>query len=205
MQVVRFKSFHAVGIALLMLICLAASPQRAAAQDAASFISSLGTRGLQALSPSMPAGATGGAVQATARRTISISPEISRFVLGPYARMMSPGAQQQFAPLFRDYLAQVYMTRLSRYADAPFRVTGSRPCGRRNRRHQPGLRRTGPPVEIDWHVTNQNGHYLVTDVVVDGVSMKATQRSEFASIIQRNGGQPDALVSVLRQQLAQAR
>ena len=35
--------------------------------------------------------------------------------------------------------------------------------------------------------------------------MKATQRSEFASIIQRNGGQPDALIPVLRQQLAQAR
>ena len=63
----------------------------------------------------------------------------------------------------------------------------------------------GSPFGLDWHVTNQNGRWLVTDVVVDGVSMKATQRSEFASIIQRNGGQPDALITVLRQQLAQAR
>ena len=47
--------------------------------------------------------------------------------------------------------------------------------------------------EIDWHVMNNGGRYLVTDVVVDGVSMKITQRSEFAAIIQRNGGRPRGL------------
>jgi hypothetical protein len=35
--------------------------------------------------------------------------------------------------------------------------------------------------------------------------MKVTHRNEFASIIQRNGGQPDALLPALRQQLAQLR
>ena len=59
--------------------------------------------------------------------------------------------------------------------------------------------------QIDWHVIDRGGRPLVTDVVVDGVSMKATHRNEFASIIQRNGGQPDALLPALRQQLAQAR
>ena len=74
-------------------------------------------------------------------------------MLGPYARMMSPGAQQQFAPLFRDYLAQVYMTRLSRYADAPFRVTGSRPWGGETVVTSQVTTANGSPVEIDWHVT----------------------------------------------------
>ena len=60
------------------------------------------------------------------------------------------------------------------------------------------------PFGLDWHVTNQNGRWLVTDVVVDGVSMKATQRSEFAAIIQRNGGQPQALLAALRQQIGQS-
>jgi ABC-type transporter MlaC component len=34
--------------------------------------------------------------------------------------------------------------------------------------------------------------------------MKATQRDEFAKIIQNNGGQPSALLAVLRQQLRDA-
>lgn len=203
MQVIKFKSLHAIGIALMMLLCLAAAPQRAAAQDATSFISSLGARGLQALSPSIPR-----AQQETRFRQLLDNnfdlPEISRFVLGPYARVMSPEEQQQFAPLFRDYLARVYVTRLSHYADTPFRVTGSRPWGGETVVTSQVTTNSGP-VEIDWHVVNHSGRWLVTDVVVDGVSMKTTQRSEFASIIQRNGGQPSALVAVLRQQLAQYR
>ena len=203
MQIVRFKSFHAVGIALLMLTCLAAAPRDAAAQDATSFISSLGTRGLQALSPSLPPAQQEARFKQLLDSNFDI-PGISRFVLGPYARTMSPGAQQQFAPLFRDYLARVYTTRLRRYADAPFGATGSRPAGGETVVTSQ-VWANNSPFGIDWYVTNQNGRYLVTDVVVDGVSMKATQRSEFASIIQRNGGQPDTLVAVLRQQLAQAR
>ena len=102
--------------------------------------------------------------------------------------MMSPDAQQQFAPLFRDYLARVYVTRLSRYADTPFRVTGSRPWGSETVVTSQVTTANGAPVGIDWNVQNYGGRFLVTDVVVDGVSMKTTQRSEFASVIQRNGG-----------------
>jgi phospholipid transport system substrate-binding protein len=50
---------------------------------------------------------------------------------------------------------------------------------------------------------NNGGRYLITDVVVGGVSMKVTQRDEFAAIIQRNGGRPEALLAALRQQLGQ--
>jgi phospholipid transport system substrate-binding protein len=204
MQVFRRKIFQGIGITLLMLTCLAATPRGAAAQDAASFISSLGARGLQALSPSLSEAQKQAGFRDLLANNFDLA-GISRFVLGPYARTMSPAAQQQFEPLFRDYLAQVYTTRLSRYADAPFRVTGSRPMGGETVVTSQVWTSDGSPVEIDWHLQNRDGRFLVTDVVVGGVSMKTTQRGEFASVIQRNGGQPDALIAVLRQQLAQAR
>ncbi len=204
MQVFRRRIFHGVGIALLMLTCLAATPRGAAAQDAASFISSLGARGLQALRPSLSEAQKVAGFRQLLENNFDLA-EISRFVLGPYARTMSPAAQQQFQPLFRDYLAQVYTTRLSRYADAPFRVTGSQPSGGETVVTSQVWTSGGSPVQIDWHVQNRGGRFVVTDVVVGGVSMKTTQRAEFASIIQRNGGQPDSLIAVLRQQLAQYR
>jgi phospholipid transport system substrate-binding protein len=186
-----------------MLTSVAATPSGAAAQDAASFISSLGARGLQALSPSLSQ-----AQKEAGFRELLVAnfdlPGISRFVLGSYARAMSPTAQQEFQPLFRDYLARVYAQRLSRYADAPFRVTGSRPFGSETVVTSQ-VSANGSPVDLDWQVQNQNGRLVVTDVVVGGVSMKVTQRSEFASVIQRNGGKPDSLIAALRQQLAQAR
>jgi phospholipid transport system substrate-binding protein len=40
--------------------------------------------------------------------------------------------------------------------------------------------------------------------VVEGVSMAVTQRQEFASVIQRNGGQIDALLKLLREKAGQS-
>ncbi|MGC2203775.1 MAG: ABC transporter substrate-binding protein [Stellaceae bacterium] len=42
----------------------------------------------------------------------------------------------------------------------------------------------------------------MSDVSVDGISMAVTQRSEFASVIQHNGGQVQGLIAMLRQKTA---
>ena len=52
----------------------------------------------------------------------------------------------------------------------------------------------GQPIRVDWRVRRGK----VIDVIVEGVSMSVTQRSEFASIIQRNGGKVSALINHLK-------
>jgi phospholipid transport system substrate-binding protein len=49
-------------------------------------------------------------------------------------------------------------------------------------------------VRVDWRVRGGK----VIDVIVEGVSMSVTQRSEFSSIIQRNGGDIEALITHLQ-------
>ena len=194
-----------IGAIVLSAMFCAALPRGAAAQDhdAAAFIQNLGTKGLQALGPSVPEPQRVARFHQLFQADFDI-PEISRFVLGQHARTMPPQQQQEFTGLFQDYIAHAYAARLAPYAGAPFRVTGERPFGGEtvitSQASKPG---GGQPAQIDWHVINNGGRFLVTDVVVDGVSMKATQRSEFAAIIQRNGGRPEALLAALRQQLGQ--
>lgn len=200
----RFRTLRAAGLVVLLVGCLGVAPRDAAAQDAAAFISNLGAQGMQVLGPSVPQQQRAARFRQLLDSDFDM-PEISRFVLGPHARSMSPAAQQEFQPLFREYVVQAYTTRLAPYGGLPFQVTGTRPHGGETVVTSQVQRGGGNPVQIDWHVINRSGRWLVTDVVVDGVSMKATQRSEFASIIQRNGGQPDALLAALRQQVAQAR
>jgi phospholipid transport system substrate-binding protein len=60
-------------------------------------------------------------------------------------------------------------------------------------------------VQIDWYLVNRGGDYKITDLSIGGISMKVTQRDEFARWIQNNGGRFDALLAVLRQQIAQGR
>src|SRR5436190_15108896 len=128
MPELKFRTLRAAGLVLLLVGCLGAAPRGAAAQDAAAFISNLGAQGLQVLGPSVPQQQRAARFRQLLDSDFDMA-EIGRFVLGPAARTMSPASQQEFQPLFRDYLVQAYTTRLGQYAGAPFRVTGTRANG----------------------------------------------------------------------------
>lgn len=204
MRQFSLRSLRAVGLLVLAMACLPTMNREAAAQDAAAFINNLGQQGIQVLGPSVPQQQRSARFRQLLDSDFDLA-EIGRFVLGPSARTMSPAAQQEFLPLFRDYLVHAYTARLGQYGGAPFHVTGTRPHGGETVVTSQVQRSGGSPIQIDWHVVDRGGRSKVSDVVVDGVSMKVTHRNEFASIIQRNGGQPDALLPALRQQLAQLR
>ena len=53
---------------------------------------------------------------------------------------------------------------------------------------------------MDWHVRKIDGRYRVIDIMVEGVSMAVTQRSEFASVARRDG--LDGLLAILRARTA---
>jgi phospholipid transport system substrate-binding protein len=143
-------------------------------------------------------------------------PGIARFVLGRYWQLASPSEQREFLSLFEDYIVRTYSTRLSRYADSGDlpRVIGSRlaPDGtvvssqlRLANGGGPKAGGHGPtvlPINIDWRPTAQNGSYKITDVIVDDISMAASERSEFASVIERGGGEVHTLLVMMHRQTA---
>lgn len=52
------------------------------------------------------------------------------------------------------------------------------------------------PVRIDWRVRAAAGHYRMIDVAVEGVSLVISNRSEFDSVVGRQG--LDALIAQIR-------
>ncbi len=63
--------------------------------------------------------------------------------------------------------------------------------------------RAGEPILVDWRVRETDGRPQIIDVVVAGVSLVVTQRSEFQSVVQSKGF--DGLMALLRQRIGQAR
>src|SRR5262249_62019908 len=61
----------------------------------------------------------------------------------------------------------------------------------------------GPPIKVDWRVGKSGEGYKIVDVIVEGISMAVTERQEFASVIQRNNGQVEALLKLLREKSGQ--
>jgi phospholipid transport system substrate-binding protein len=132
-------------------------------------------------------------------------PGIARFVLGRYWRTASEEEQQEFVKLFEDYVVFVYTARLSNFGGEALKVRGSRSDGDgvivSTDVVSPG---TASPMRIDWRLVTGNGAYKISDVIVEGVSMAVTQRSEFASVVQRNGGQVRGLLAMMRDKTANA-
>lgn len=132
---------------------------------------------------------------------------IGRFAMGPYWRSLSKPQQAEYQRLFENMIVEVYSNRFGDYKGQKLEVRNGRtendsdvivnsfivPAG------------GGEEVQVDWRVRNRDGQYKVIDVVVAGVSMALTQRSEFASVIQRGGGDVGVLLTHLRTGIQQAK
>ena len=174
----------------------------AAAADPAAMISDLGSRALQVLDKNTPQSERVARFRELLREDFDV-PAIGRFVLGRYWNTATPEQRAEFVKLFEDYVAIAYATRLAEYTGENFKVTGSRPDADGAIVSSQIIRPSGAaPVKVDWRLTGRNGSYKISDVSVDGISMAVTQRSEFASVIQHNGGQVQGLITMLRERTA---
>lgn len=128
---------------------------------------------------------------------------IARFVLGRYWRGASGEEQQEFVKLFENYVVFVYTARLANFGGETFNIRGSRSDGDgaivSTDVISPG---STSPLRMDWRLVNDNGAYKINDVIIEGVSMAVTQRSEFASVVQRNGEQVSRLIALMREKTA---
>ncbi len=121
-------------------------------------------------------------------------PGIARFVLGRYWRSASQDEQQEFLRLFEDYVV------FSSLNGETLKIRGSRAEESGVIVSTDMINPGGEaPVKIDWRLVTDNGVFKINDVVIEGISMMVTQRSEFASVIQRHGGQVSGLLSMMRE------
>jgi len=184
--------------ALVLMAGTLATPVLAAA-DPAAMIKDLGNRALEVLGKNASPAQRVARFHELFREDFDV-PGIARFVLGRYWKTSTPEQQEEFVKLFEDYIALVYSSQLAAYSGETLKVTGSRPEPEGAVVASEIVRPTGtPPVKVEWHLTDRNGAYKISDVAVDGISMAVTQRSEFAAVIQRNGGQVQGLINQLRE------
>ncbi|MBY0428587.1 MAG: ABC transporter substrate-binding protein [Alphaproteobacteria bacterium] len=126
---------------------------------------------------------------------------LGKFALGPTNwRSATPAQRQEYQKLFEKLVVQIYNDRFSLYHGETWKVVDGKPEDDRDT-YVSGLiikpNPSAPPVKVDWRVRNKGGHQQVIDVIVEGVSMTVTQRSEFAAVIQKNGGDLDAFLKTL--------
>lgn len=185
--------------AFIMLAGALAPAIPAAAADPTALISNLSSRVLEVLGKDATQSQRVARFRDLLREDFAV-PEIARFVLGRYWNVVTEEQRAEFVKLFEEYIAFAYSTRLAEYRGETFKVTGSRPDADGAVVSSLILRPAGAaPVKVEWRLIERNGVYKISDVSVDGISMAVTQRAEFASVIQHNGGQVQGLITMLRE------
>jgi phospholipid transport system substrate-binding protein len=187
--------------AVAVVAGLSWAPLSAMADDAPSvFINSLGQQAMTVIRrPDMPIETKTGYFRQLLRQDFDLN-GISRFVLGPYWRVASPGERQQFSDLLTQRLIDVYGRRLAQASDGQFVVSGSRTGPDGVVVTSQIIRGQGAPIVVDWRLGVSDGHYAIEDVAIDGVSMAMAERSEIGDQISRDGGQIEPLLAGMREQ-----
>jgi phospholipid transport system substrate-binding protein len=128
---------------------------------------------------------------------------IGRFVIGRNWQVATPEQQKEYMRLFEELVIKTYSDRFALYTGEGFRVRAVRPEGDRDFivnsdiTHPDG----SPSTLVDWRLRQKDGKLGIIDVVVEGVSMSVTQRQEYASVIERSGGNIDGLLDLMRQRI----
>ena len=127
-------------------------------------------------------------------------PKITNFVLGKYARTITPDQRARFAAAFRVYAEGVYQNRIDDYHGEALKVTGSTV-------RKPGDvivntvisgGQVGQPLPVSWRVMGGGTSWKVVDVQFKGVWLAITQQQDFVSTIDNAGGNVDVLIAQLQ-------
>jgi phospholipid transport system substrate-binding protein len=128
---------------------------------------------------------------------------MTRVVVGPPWRSMSPEEQQGLVTAFSDYTIATYASRFKDYSGERFVVdpaTSTLPSGDVIV-HTKLVPHDGEPVELDYLLRSQPDGLRIIDVLLNGtVSEMAERRSEYSSTL-RDGGAA-ALIRMLQQKTA---
>jgi phospholipid transport system substrate-binding protein len=171
----------------------------AAAADAQKFIGNLAEASIGSL--------TGSSLSEAERETRFRSlleskfdmPGISKFVLARYWRVASDAERAGFQRLFEDLLVQAYAKKFTEYTGEHFQVAGSQANDDDSITVNSLINRpNGDVVRLDWRVADAGG-LKISDLIIDGISLRTTYRSDVASVIQNEGGKVLELIDALRQ------
>ena len=131
---------------------------------------------------------------------------IAAFCLGSYWQKASEPQRQEYQKLFEDLIVQSYSQRLRSVYNGQELVFGAtRPDGKTGTwvSSRFSAAANAPSEEVLWRVRKtESDQYRVVDVVFANVSLVVTQRDDFVSILQRNGGNMDEFLATLRDKVA---
>lgn len=162
--------------------------QAATVDDAKAFTHSLGDKAIAIMKEEgKPVDAKIKKVQDLFSNTVDIE-WVSKFVLGRYWKEATDQQKKDYMKNYHDFLLKHYTEKFTEYTNESFNITNAREDSPGSFTLRMEIVRPGQEsVVVDYRLHAKGSDFKIFDIIVEGVSLITTQRSEFSSIVQRQG------------------
>jgi phospholipid transport system substrate-binding protein len=125
-------------------------------------------------------------------------PTIARSALGVAAKSASSGQMAGFTKAFQGYISRKYGRRFREFIGGRIEVTDAKPIKSYFEVVSIAYLQGEAPFDLRWHVSDKSGRQLFFNIIIEGINMLASERTEIGSILDSNGGDIDKLIAVLK-------
>ena len=125
---------------------------------------------------------------------------IGFYTLGSARKNLDENQKKEYQELFNKYFLKSFSSRLAEYTNPEIEVNGKEKLNENYTIVNSLLKGTEkrPEVKIDWRIyTKKVDKPLIRDLIIEGLSLARTQKEEFASILNSNDGDINALFKSL--------
>ena len=136
-----------------------------------------------------------------AKETVDIK-GIGFYTLGSKRKSLSDEEKKRYSILFEEYFLKSFASRLSEYTNPEIDVTNKEKLNDNYTIVNSVLKATKerPEINIDWRIyTKDPNNPLIRDLIIEGLSLARTQKEEFASVLNSNENNIEALFKVLKE------
>ena len=134
-----------------------------------------------------------------AKETVDIR-GVGFYSLGSARKNLDDNQKDKYLEFFEDYFLKSFSSRLSEYSNPKIEVQDKDVLNKNYTIVKSVLVATSerPEIKIDWRIYTKNpDNPLIRDLIIEGLSLARTQKEEFASILNSNDGDINALYEAL--------
>ncbi|MDC3099512.1 ABC transporter substrate-binding protein [Candidatus Pelagibacter sp.] len=163
------------------------------------FVQSTVNRASQILSKNISKEEKINELKSIAKETVDIK-GVGFYSLGAARKNLNDSQKFEYSKLFENYFLKSFSSRLAEYTNPEIEVNDKNVLNKNYTIVNSLLVGTSerPEVKIDWRVyTKDPENPLIRDLIIEGLSLARTQKEEFASILNSNDGDINALFKTL--------
>ena len=165
------------------------------------FVQSTVNRASQVLSKNISKEEKISELKTIAKETVDIR-GVGFYSLGSARKKLNDNQKKVYFDLFEKYFLKSFSSRLSEYTNPKIEVQGKKILNKNYTIVNSMLvgQTDRPEIKIDWRIYTKNpDNPLIRDLIIEGLSLARTQKEEFASILNSNDGDINALFKALEE------